>query len=259
MLTRIITGVLLAAGALAVLLLGPPWAIGALIIAVAGLSLGEVYAMLMPGRTFERLAGVALGGTILAIMHVTPTHGSVAIACAVIVPGLVVLLQPDPLDKAAHRLFALWGGLVYIVGTFAFVMPLVARPEYIVTLCAVVFMGDTGAYFVGKAIGKHKLYEKISPKKTIEGSIGGLAASVGAAVVCQLVLVPDLSMGLCVALGLAGGATGQMGDLVESAIKRSCGVKDSGKLLPGHGGMLDRVDGVIFAMPLFAIVLGSGG
>jgi phosphatidate cytidylyltransferase len=119
----------------------------------------------------------------------------------------------------------------------------------------VVFSGDSGAYFVGRSLGRTKLYELISPKKTREGSIGGLVASAGFAAGVQLLFIPEISLVTAIALGLGGGILGQLGDLVESMLKRACGVKDSGNLLPGHGGMLDRVDGLIFTLPLFALVL----
>jgi phosphatidate cytidylyltransferase len=117
-----------------------------------------------------------------------------------------------------------------------------------------VFMGDTGAYFAGRAFGKHKLYELISPKKTMEGALGGLLASMLGGWLTSRYLVPmPASSGLL--LGATCGAVGQIGDLVESLFKRATRTKDSGQLLPGHGGLLDRVDGVLFAAPVVQLWL----
>ena len=126
---------------------------------------------------------------------------------------------------------------------------------WIFFLLAVIFASDTGAFYFGKLFGKHKLYEAISPGKTWEGAIGGLLCSIITALwflhilplhqidLTVLVLVPALSI------------TGQIGDLAESMLKRNYGVKDSGKILPGHGGILDRIDGLLFSIPILYIFL----
>ncbi len=109
---------------------------------------------------------------------------------------------------------------------------------------------DTGAFFVGKALGRNKLAPLISPNKTVEGAVGGVLVAAATALVLGSIF-PNQSLGLggLVALGVAVGITGQAGDLVESALKRMAGVKDSGKLLPGHGGFLDRFDSILFTVP----------
>jgi phosphatidate cytidylyltransferase len=106
-------------------------------------------------------------------------------------------------------------------------------------------MSDTGGYFAGKRFGKHKLYEAVSPKKTVEGAIGGLVAATLWTIVGHFTFAKALPLTHGVALAIVGTALGQMGDLVESLFKRSTGVKDSGNILPGHGGILDRVDAVL--------------
>ena len=109
----------------------------------------------------------------------------------------------------------------------------------------------TGAYAAGRLFGKHKLYPRISPAKTWEGFIGGLLAAIGAAFATRAILLPDaLSVLDCVLLGLLGGIGGPLGDLAESMLKRAYAVKDSGNILPGHGGMLDRVDALMINAPL---------
>jgi phosphatidate cytidylyltransferase len=115
----------------------------------------------------------------------------------------------------------------------------------------VTWAGDTGAYYTGMSLGRHKLAPAISPNKTIEGLAGGLALAVLAAFVAREWFLPSLTSGDCLATGLLLTAAGVAGDLAESALKRGAGVKDSGALLPGHGGVLDRLDSLLFTAPVF--------
>ena len=116
------------------------------------------------------------------------------------------------------------------------------------------FMSDAAALFTGMACGKHKLAPKASPKKTVEGAVGGLIGGVLGMIVFRIVFffvtLQPLSIGWCMVIGLVGAFMGQLGDLSFSVIKRQCGIKDYGRLLPGHGGVLDRFDSVIFAAPV---------
>ena len=117
-------------------------------------------------------------------------------------------------------------------------------------LLLVVWLGDTGAYYVGKQFGKHKLSPRISPKKTIEGLIGGISASVIAAVVIHYTFFPKFPLLHAVIAGVLLSIAGVIGDLAESMWKRSAAVKDSGTLIPGHGGFLDRFDSILFTAPI---------
>ena len=126
----------------------------------------------------------------------------------------------------------------------------------IVFVLAVIWSGDTGAYFGGSYLGKHKLAPSLSPKKTWEGALFGLLSSMVAAILVNAIFGGILGSLLTVAIaGCVGGIFGQLGDLFESSIKRSCNVKDSGKIFPGHGGLLDRVDGLLFAGPVIWVIL----
>ena len=124
---------------------------------------------------------------------------------------------------------------------------------WIFFLLAIVFAGDIGAYYAGSYLGRHKLCPSVSPKKTIEGSIGGLCANMLIGGIIKAMFLPSLSWAACMVMFLLIGAAGQTGDLFESALKRSVQVKDSGTLLPGHGGMLDRIDALLFASPVALI------
>ena len=142
----------------------------------------------------------------------------------------------------ALRLLEHGGGLVMI--------PLVAA-----------FCSDSAALFAGMALGKHKLAPRVSPKKTVEGSVGGLLGGMLGMIIFRIIffLVTEVQLNIawCLLLGLVGAVMGQLGDLSFSAIKRECGVKDYGRLLPGHGGVLDRFDSVIFASPVVWLIIKS--
>ena len=115
---------------------------------------------------------------------------------------------------------------------------------------AFVMMTDTGAYYVGRAIGRHKLAPSVSPGKTIEGAIGGFAMAIVTGYLCKVIFFQEIPISHALILGAAIGVIGQIGDLAESLLKRSAGVKDSGNVLPGHGGVLDRIDSILFCAPL---------
>ena len=153
--------------------------------------------------------------------------------CVVLLGGVAIPLAMSCLLRL--RLMEFGGGLV--------LMPLVAA-----------FMSDSAALFTGMACGKHKLAPKASPKKTVEGAVGGLVGGIVGMVLFRIVFffvtVQALSIGWCMVIGLVGAFMGQLGDLSFSVIKRQCGIKDYGRLLPGHGGVLDRFDSVIFAAPV---------
>lgn len=112
----------------------------------------------------------------------------------------------------------------------------------------ITWFSDTFAYLVGKTWGRHKLIPRVSPNKTVEGAIGGLAAAALTAVICDAWFGMDIGVGASLVVGLILGAVGQIGDLSESMMKRMRGVKDSSNLIPGHGGMLDRIDALIFVI-----------
>ena len=151
-----------------------------------------------------------------------------------------------------------------IVGSFYVCLPLmllvlIARlPQgklWILYLLAVVFAGDTASFYVGRRFGKHRL-TRVSPGKTLEGSIGGLVANTAIAGIFCLLFFPALSLASIMVLATGIGIAGQIGDLVESLFKRRFDLKDSGTLLPGHGGLLDRIDSLLFAIPVLYLYLG---
>jgi phosphatidate cytidylyltransferase len=194
-------------------------------------------------------AGVVVSNTVLG----TSTAMAPISFAATMLIAAAVLVRKQHLADAGHTLSYALAGLLY-VPMLGCVWPLLKHdfgPQWLFLALALAFSSDTLAYFAGRGFGKHKLYEAVSPKKTIEGSIGGLFGGMLAMVgFGHYWLAPELPIVHAVVLGVIGSVLGQLGDLVESMIKRTFGVKDSGNVLPGHGGMLDRVDGLLFVAPL---------
>ncbi|HBN26671.1 MAG TPA: phosphatidate cytidylyltransferase [Desulfobacteraceae bacterium] len=117
-------------------------------------------------------------------------------------------------------------------------------------ILVLIILGDTGAFYAGTCFGRHKLAPVVSPGKTIEGSIGGLGATLLGGIFFRYYFMPQLNLGMAIIFFLCIGIAGQAGDLFESLFKRRAGVKDSGNILPGHGGILDRIDALLFASPV---------
>jgi phosphatidate cytidylyltransferase len=144
-------------------------------------------------------------------------------------------------------------GLMYVPFCLSFLILIRNDPNGAWWICAVLFIifaGDTGAYYVGSYLGRHKLCPALSPGKTIEGAIGGIAANLGVGAVLKSLFIASSGWGVSLLFFMSIGLVGQAGDLFESELKRSCKVKDSGGILPGHGGMLDRIDALLFAAPV---------
>lgn len=125
----------------------------------------------------------------------------------------------------------------------------------VLTVFIAIWVCDSAAYFAGRAFGKHKLFERVSPKKTWEGAVAGFLGAVAAFLLMKFIALPYLTVGQSVICGFIVGIFGQLGDLVESLLKRDAGVKDSSSLIPGHGGILDRFDSILFVSPLLFLYL----
>ncbi len=267
MFTRVATGLVLAPILVWLLLYGPKVATFALLIAATGLCVDELLRMSAEIRLRDRLLAAAMAMGLAA----TPLLGMdslwVLLGLTPIVVLSIALVAPGDVALAARRaalsmlaigyvgvLCAMLIGIFHTSGvpavTRASIGPYDIGRGALLACMGIVFMGDTGAFFAGRSFGRHKLYPLISPKKTIEGAIGGLSASILGGVLARWLLLPTLGLAEAMLLGAALGAVGQIGDLVESLFKRATDTKDSGQLLPGHGGLLDRLDGVLFAAPL---------
>jgi phosphatidate cytidylyltransferase len=180
----------------------------------------------------------------------------VALGAAACVATLVMTLgrradSGGALASAAGTLFAgVYPGLLLAFLVALRVQGEVTGRDLVFFLVAVIWSSDTAAYYVGRALGRHPLSPRLSPKKTVEGAVAGILAAAGAAVACGYWFFEEIGP----AAGLVGaglGALGIVGDLAESALKRGAGVKDTSGILPGHGGILDRVDALMLAAPAF--------
>jgi phosphatidate cytidylyltransferase len=126
---------------------------------------------------------------------------------------------------------------------------------WIFALLLIIFAGDIGAFYTGKAIGKHKLAPAVSPNKTVEGSVGGLFANLLMAGLFKFFFLPDVDFDVILLIAFCAGIAGQIGDLFISVLKRDGGIKDSSRILPGHGGVLDRIDALLLALPTAWILI----
>jgi phosphatidate cytidylyltransferase len=253
--TRLIAGLVGLAIILPLLFLGPPVAVEILVLVATAVALWEFAGIALPGR--QRLAFAAMGPAGLAVhmavvwgadASVLPTMAIATLGCLLF--GLFAVDETDAGAKAATRMVM---GLLYIAVLFSFlsaVRHLRDGVTWVFVSLLLAWLGDTGAYFAGRAFGSRKLFPRVSPKKTWEGAIGGAVVVVAGMAVVKLVAVPHMGWGHVIALGLLGDVAGVVGDLVESMLKREAGVKDAGSFLPGHGGILDRIDSLLFTAPL---------
>jgi len=250
---RVVTVVPLVPVILWMMFAGPLWLWRTFILTAVAIAAYELMAMKVPSsrglRTWGSATSVLFAYTIIFIDTATAVYGVVLL----IILGAMAwsLLQEDPLHNASVRVGWLLGTPVYVGGSLAAVAIVRDFPPtgaWVFLAMALAWGSDTSAYFVGRKFGKTKLAPRISPKKTLEGAAGGLAASVVLAVITSFFL-RSLGAVDAIALGILAGSAGQAGDLLMSVLKRSSGVKDSGGILPGHGGILDRADALAFTAP----------
>lgn len=230
----------------------PWWGFQILVALCIARAAHELFRMTMHGVPVLHVWGViATVATSCALTFATD-QAPVLVTLIVLIAGIgsiAGLIRPEPHDAAGVRTAWLIAGPLYVGGmlaTIGMLHRLEHGGEWVLLAMWLAWASDTGAYFAGRFFGKTKLYPKVSPSKTLEGSIGGLLGSLTGGLAAHFGFLPDLPLLDAVLLSLFGGALGQMGDLVESLIKRSTGIKDSGSILPGHGGLLDRVDALMF-------------
>ncbi len=251
---RVLTGVIGLPLLILFIALSGPLLFGVLVCAVTVLGLVEFFAMSLPAeRRVEKTIGLACGGgLVLVLTYASAPSFAGFLVLAFFLLSLYALFRFQDLDTVTGHLGLVLLGLVYLpllLGHMALLRQMPQGTEWVFLVLLVVMSGDTAAYFTGVNIGRTKLYPAISPNKSVEGSLGGLAGSVLGAFLARMWFFDALTVGDCLLLGTALGALGQLGDLFESMLKRCFGVKDSGTLIPGHGGILDRLDSLIFAFP----------
>lgn len=263
MLVRLATGFIGAPLILALLYFGAPW--GWLVFGVVAAMVGalELFGMTHPGDRMGQVLGVALT---LAVIGALWSFGAAPKVLLTLLLGMpfagmmLVLARLGDIKTAAIRVMANAFGPLYVGGGLG-ALVLLRRdggddgPGFVVLALCLAWLSDTGAYFAGRALGKHKLYEAVSPKKTVEGALGGLGGALAGALCAHYLFLRSLPLAHAVSLAIVGGALGQAGDLGESLLKRSFGVKDSGGILPGHGGILDRADALLVTATLTYVYL----
>lgn len=221
---------------------------------VSALALHEFYAMVLPAdRRFERILATIAGATLTAVLCWQSPLMVLSYLCGCFIFfSIVYLFRFRDLTTVFAQLGVTFIGFLYLPLLLSYMAKLRALEsgvEWVFLVLALVMIGDSAAYFVGSSIGKTKLYPAISPNKTIEGSIGGLVGSALIALFFTGLFLPELGYGSAIVVALIVGTFSQVGDLFESMLKRSYGVKDSGTMIPGHGGILDRLDSLLFAFP----------
>jgi len=249
---RLLTAAVLVPFVLYVVYFGHPWLLFGVTAMVALVCYSE-YSGLAAGY------GVAKPGPIgyaagLLVLAMKPQDGYLILTLVGILALSLVLRLEDLQHALPHAAFLLFG-IVYIFGAWKFAILLRAESGHWLAYALMLnWIGDTFAYYVGRALGRHRLASRISPNKTWEGSVASVLGSVlfGVLYLGRTLAVPPLEAGLLTA---AANIAGQAGDLAESALKRGAGMKDSSTLLPGHGGLLDRVDSTLFALPVVYLKL----
>jgi phosphatidate cytidylyltransferase len=232
---------------------GPPWGFYLLVLPATLIAGWELFNMTHPEDRVSQVMGVIVTAMVSFATYLSSADNRILatmILCVPLAGPLLTLVRLGDMKTAALRACALGFGPLF-VGIPITLLAVLRRdlgstgPGYVVVTIMFAWFGDTGGYFAGRFLGRHKLYEAVSPKKTVEGAVGSLAGSVFGAVLAHFWFLPSLSLAHGIPLALVAGVLGQAGDLGESVLKRSFGVKDSGAIVPGHGGILDRVDALM--------------
>lgn len=245
---------------------GPAWLFGAVLVLVAAIAQWEFTGM------FER-AGFAtfrwlglLGGALVTASFALPLSEQATLTAVVLSLLAAGLLRRESGRAHWEPMAITLLGVAYVnwlLGYAFWLYDLVDGVQWMLLLVSVTWLGETAAYAIGSTLGRHKLAPVVSPRKTVEGAAAQLIASVLGALGARAWFFPVLSLESAIVVGLLLGVVGQVGDLAESAIKRGVHTKDSGGLIPGHGGMLDRVDSLLVNTPVlfyyatYARTLGS--
>jgi phosphatidate cytidylyltransferase len=224
---------------------GAAVAAGELVLMFGTLGAGEVLGIAVAG-VIPLMASFGQSGDLL------PGWSGLALAAATVLLLGTFLFRQAPLESIPRSVSVVTLAWLYCGLLIASLVGLRLRfgVGWVILAFVTTWANDTAAYFAGHSFGRHKLFERISPKKTWEGFAGGVLGSVAGALVTRWLLLPgELGVGSAVIIGLGASVLGPLGDLAESMIKRAAGVKDSSRIIPGHGGLLDRIDALLFVAP----------
>ena len=238
---RLLTALVVVPPLIWLLFRGPAYGFFVLVLLAAAIASDELFRMTHPGDGVARALGVLTTLAVSVCLYLRGSDPRVLLTLLFLVPlsGLMVpLWRLGDIRTAALRAFA---------G--------VAGPHYVFLCLTFAWLADTGGYFFGRFLGKRKLYEAVSPKKTRAGFVGALLGAELGGLLGHFFYLRSIPLAHVVPLALVAGALGQCGDLVESLLKRSTGIKDSGSIVPGPGGMLDRIDALIVVAPVVYLYL----
>jgi len=254
-LKRWISGLIMAPCLILFILFAPSWLFLLLILFLTFLGLQEYYALALPELGFSKKMVSIFLGLLLPISLYAKDSRCFLAGMAMILMLLFILAlweQKDfslRVDQVSRHLLGLFY-VPFLLAHFILMHKLEEGRLWILFTLVVVYCGDTTAFYVGRTWGRKKLAPEISPGKTVEGGAGVVGGSIAGALFFKFFFFPQLPVPHALALAAGVGIIGQLGDLFESLLKRSAQVKDSGSLIPGHGGLLDRIDSVLFAGPL---------
>jgi len=229
---------------------GSPWLFSVTVFLLTLAALSEYFTMVYPGNPSQKWCGVVFGSAIaLTVMGAASSAAAHWLSFLLMVLFASVLWSHGQLAERFNRLsWMLLGGFYigFLVPQLALLFPLNDGRAWVAFVFVVIMAGDSSAYFIGKRFGKRKLAPELSPSKTVEGAIAYTIGSVIIGMGAKMLLPLPVGLLEVILLSLVLSVLGQLGDLFESLIKRAFIVKDSGALLPGHGGVLDRLDSLIF-------------
>jgi phosphatidate cytidylyltransferase len=213
----------------------------------------EFYRMALPERTLEAWLAAACAALMIFAPLFNDCRLALATFCLIFLAfALLFLFRIRDISAAAREISSAVLAFAYIPLLLMHLVMLRQEAygvQWLLVIMLIVMTNDSAAYYSGCAFGKHRLYPLVSPKKSIEGALGGLLGSIAGTMLARLTFFPQLTLSDALLTALIIGVLGQTGDLFESLLKRSYGVKDSGSIIPGHGGVLDRLDSIIFAAP----------
>jgi phosphatidate cytidylyltransferase len=253
---KILVGSLLVPPILFLIIVGPPAVLSVMVLLATFFGLREFYVLALPNsKGIERWMGIGLG-LILSFLVIYGDLEAILpfLVLLFLLLSLLFLVISQNLPSTISRMGTLLFGILYIGFLFphvSLIRNMAEGRDRVLFLIVTIWAGDIFAFLSGSLFGRHKLYPKISPNKTYEGLGGAMGGSILVALIYSHFFIPRMDVGLCILLAIGLTILGQLGDFTESMLKRSAQVKDSGSLIPGHGGMLDRMDSFLFSAPFF--------